>query len=91
MSHERGNNASRKRATLTRAILGESMKGDIVECRNCGKSFDHRRKDHFFCDEHCRWEFWSRIHPRIVIGRGFKIVPDEPGGNRKSTEGQNRC
>ncbi len=53
------------------------MKGDVVECANCGTSFEQRRRDHLFCSERCRYEFWNRTHPRVTIGKGFKIVPDE--------------
>ena len=53
------------------------MKGEIADCANCGKLFEQRRKDHLFCSSQCRWEYWSKIHPRITIGKGFKIVPDE--------------
>ena len=62
------------------------MKGNVVECGNCGKPFEQRRRDHLFCSEQCRYQDWSKRHPRIVIGAGFKIVPDESSGNRNSTK-----
>jgi hypothetical protein len=60
------------------------MIGDIGNCENCGKPFEIKRKRHRFCDPRCRFEFWARTHPRVQIGIGFKIVPNEPGGNRNS-------
>jgi hypothetical protein len=57
------------------------MKGDIVDCGNCGKSFEQRRRDHLFCNEHCRYQDWCRRHPRVEISKGFKIVPYDPAGN----------
>jgi hypothetical protein len=67
------------------------MIGEIAKCENCGKRFDMKRRRHRFCEPRCRWEYWSKTHPRVVIGAGFKIVPNEPAANRKSTEGENRC
>jgi hypothetical protein len=58
------------------------MKGDVIECGNCGKVFEQRRRDHLFCSGQCRYADWCRRHPRVEIGIGFKIVQDEPGGNR---------
>lgn len=53
------------------------MKGEMADCANCGKPFEQCRKDHLFCSRECRWEYWSKTHPRVMIGKGFKIVPDE--------------
>lgn len=80
MSRKGENNAPCKRATLAGAILEGTVKGDVVECANCGKSFEQRRRDHLFCSEQCRYQDWSKRHPRIAIGKGFKIIPNEPGG-----------
>jgi hypothetical protein len=63
------------------------MLGEIVECENCGKPFEMKRKVHRFCGSECRYQHWIRVHPRIIIGQGFKIVPDEPGGRTVRVRG----
>jgi hypothetical protein len=62
------------------------MFGMKTKCENCGAEFETRRRVHRFCTAECRYEYWIKTHPRVVIGQGFRIVPDEPGGNRMPTK-----
>jgi hypothetical protein len=55
------------------------MKGDIVNCANCGIPFEQRRRDDLFHSRQCRFDHWAKTHPRVQIGKRFKIVLAESG------------
>ena len=55
------------------------MKGDIVDCEGCGKAFEQKRRDQRFCNDRCRYESWSRTHPRLETGKSYRIEVDEAG------------
>jgi len=36
-------------------------------CRNCGNEFIARRSWSLFCNVKCRFQYWSKMHPRISL------------------------
>ena len=55
------------------------MIGETVNCENCGTEFEAKRRRHRFCTPACRYEFWTRTHPRLEIGKPCRIEVDEEG------------
>ncbi len=56
-----------------------SMIGDTARCLNCGTEFETRRKVHRFHTAACRYEYWIRTHPRLEIGKAFRLEVTEDG------------
>jgi hypothetical protein len=67
------------------------MLGELAKCENCGTEFETKRRRHRFCKAACRYEHYTRTHPRLETGKPFRlevaasgrlvIVQDEPGEN----------
>jgi len=52
---------------------------DTAKCENCGKTFEMKRRRHRFCKAACRYEHWSRTHPRLETGKPFRLEVAEDG------------